>query len=187
MSRGSRGNRMQQLAALWLADCTSGLMQPLTRELIFHRGYVLPRFSLPSFHLLSLSLSLSLFLSPTQLSRFVFHRLLDSPLCSRSSHLLSSASLTVNPSHAIYHPRRKYRYLQLTPGTLGLFALALLFLRSINDVVAPPPSPPFRPDLNAAWHCQMQYDEASQDFMLIAPSMTIRSLVRDLYDSFIES
>lgn len=131
---------MQQLAALWLADCTSGLMQPLTRELIFHRGYVLPRFSLPSFHLLSL------FLSSTQHSRFVFHRLLDSPLCSRSSHLLSSASLTVNPSHAIYHPRRKYRYLQLTPGTLGLFALALLFLRSINDVVVSP-SPRFVPIL----------------------------------------
>lgn len=88
---------------------------------------------------LSLFLSVCLFLSSTQLSRFVFHRLLDSPLCSRSSHLLSSASLTVNPSHAIYHPRRKYRYLQLTPGTLGLFALALLFLRSINDVVVSPP------------------------------------------------
>lgn len=132
---------MQQLAALWLADCTSGLMQPLTRELIFHRGYVLPRFSLPSFHLLSLSPSLfhsvCLSLSSTQLSRFVFHRLLDSPLCSRSSHLLFSASLTVNPSHAIYHPRRKYRYLQLTLGTLGLFALALLFPRSINDVAPP--------------------------------------------------
>lgn len=137
---------------------------------------------------LSLFLSVCLFLSSTQLSRFVFHRLLDSPLCSRSSHLLSSASLTVNPSHAIYHPRRKYRYLQLTPGTLGLFALALLFLRSINDVVvSPPPPSPFRPDLNAPWHCPMQYDEAFQDFMLIAPSMTIRCLVRDLYDSFIES
>lgn len=137
---------------------------------------------------LSLFLSVCLFLSSTQLSRFVFHRLLDSPLCSRSSHLLSSASLTVNPSHAIYHPRRKYRYLQLTPGTLGLFALALLFLRSINDVVvSPPPPSPFRPDLNAPWHCPMQYDEAFQDFMLIVPSMTIRCLVRDLYDSFIES
>lgn len=138
---------------------------------------------------LSLFLSVCLFLSSTQLSRFVFHRLLDSPLCSRSSHLLSSASLTVNPSHAIYHPRRKYRYLQLTPGTLGLFALALLFLRSINDVVVSPPPlpPPFRPDLNAPWHCPMQYDEAFQDFMLIVPSMTIRCLVRDLYDSFIES
>lgn len=57
-SRGPRGNRMQQLAALWLADCTSGLMHLLTRKLIFHRGYILSHFSLP----LSLS-PYSLFLS----------------------------------------------------------------------------------------------------------------------------
>lgn len=100
-SRGPRGNRMQQLAALWLPDCTSGLMHPLTRKLIFHRGYILSRFSLPLSNLPIRSLSLSF--SRVQLSRFVFHRLLDSPLLfSSESFTFLSASLTVNPSHAIY-------------------------------------------------------------------------------------
>lgn len=98
-SRGPRGNRMQQLAALWLADCTSGLMHLLTRKLIFHRGYILSHFSLPLSNLPIRSFSLS----RVQLSRFVFHRLLDSPLLfSSESFTFLSASLTVNPSHAIY-------------------------------------------------------------------------------------
>lgn len=85
-SRGPRGNRMQQLAALWLPDCTSGLMHPLTRKLIFHRGYILSRFSLPLSNLPIRSLSLSL--------AFSFHGSFSidcstRPFCSRPSHLLS--------------------------------------------------------------------------------------------------
>lgn len=184
MSRGSRGNRMQQLAALWLADCTSGLMQPLTRELIFHRGYVLPRFSLPSFHLLSLSLSFSLQLS--------FH----------GSFFIDCSTRPFVLVRVIYFPLHLWPWIRATPFTTLVESIAIYSslpgrwdcLRSpfcscdrSTMSLPPPPSPPFRPDLNAAWHCQMQYDEASQDFMLIAPSMTIRSLVQDLYDSFIES
>lgn len=102
-SRGPRGNRMQQLAALWLADCTSGLMHPLTRKLIFHRGYILSHFSLPLSNLPIHSFSLS----RVQLSRFVFHRLLDSPLLfSSESFTFLSASLTVKPRH-LHHLRRE--------------------------------------------------------------------------------
>lgn len=102
-SRGPRGNRMQQLAALWLADCTSGLMHPLTRKLIFHRGYILSHFSLPLSNLPIHSFSLS----RVQLSRFVFHRLLDSPLLfSSESFTFLSASLTVKSRH-LHHLRRE--------------------------------------------------------------------------------
>lgn len=96
-SRGPRGNRMQQLAALWLADCTSGLMHPLTRKLIFHRGYILSHFSLPLSNLPIHSFSLS---------RFSFHGSFSidcstRPFCSRPSHLLSFPHLWPW-SHAIY-------------------------------------------------------------------------------------
>ena len=81
---------MQQLAALWLPDCTSGLMHPLTRKLIFHRGYILSRFSLPLSNLPIRSFSLSLSLSLA----FSFHGSFSidcstRPFCSRPSHLLS--------------------------------------------------------------------------------------------------
>ena len=96
-SHGPRGNRMQQLAALWLADCASGLMQPLTRELIFHRGYVC-RVSLSPSFFLTQNCSAVYFLSAPRLLAlplllFVLVRVIYLP----------SASLTVNSSHAIYH------------------------------------------------------------------------------------
>lgn len=107
MSRGSRGNRMQQLAALWLADCTSGLMQPLTRELIFHRGYVLPRFSLPSFHLLSLSLSFSLQLS--------FH----------GSFFIDCSTRPFVLVRVIYFPLHLWPWIRATPFTTLVESIAI--------------------------------------------------------------
>ena len=108
-SHGPRGEPdATACRAVRLADCTSGLMQPLTRELIFHRGYVC-RVSLSPF--LRLSFSLRTAASP----RFIFHRLHLPPRPPPSPPLfvlvrviyLPSASLTVNPSHAIYHPSWK--------------------------------------------------------------------------------
>lgn len=116
-SRGPRGNRMQQLAALWLADCTSGLMHLLTRKLIFHRGYILSH----SLSLFPTSLfALSLFLA------FSFHGSFSidcstRPFCSRPSHLLSFPHLWPwIQATPFTPPTRIYRYLQFT------FSCALL-------------------------------------------------------------
>lgn len=82
-SRGPRGNRMQQLAALWLADCTSGLMHLLTRKLIFHRGYILSHFSFQPPYSLFLSFSRSAFTvrfpSTARLAPFVLVRVIYFP------------------------------------------------------------------------------------------------------------
>lgn len=78
---------MQQLAACRLADCTSGLAQPLTRELIFHSGGSRSVAFQPP--------SPSTF---AQLSQFVFHRPLIVP---GSSHLLPPPSAPPAPSSPV--------------------------------------------------------------------------------------